>query len=283
VAAHSSDHRIGSGLRPSDRWPAARGTSWPTLINSGCRHIMRRSVPQAPSAASTRPPRRTAGPGGAAEEETQVDDPPGHGPVAGTGPGQAGFPASKINQKWFGDGTKIPTDEGKLYLASVLDMGSRRVLGFALSEHHNAQLAYGALAMAAAVRGGQAPGVILHTDQGSGRVPDGLPAAGRLAVDGPARGLPWATPSSSPGTQPWNGSYGASNASPAKPRQGPRPQPGSRTTTPPAGTHRWVCAAPCLRAGRGGWRGDGLTMSLASPAPKDAPVPGPVQVIPPRA
>jgi len=46
-------------------------------------------------------------------------------------------------------------------------MGSRRVLGFALSEHHNAELAYGALAMAVAVRGGQAPGVIFHTDQGS--------------------------------------------------------------------------------------------------------------------
>ena len=46
-------------------------------------------------------------------------------------------------------------------------MGSRRVLGFALGEHHDAQLAYGALAMAVAVRGGQVPGVILHTDQGS--------------------------------------------------------------------------------------------------------------------
>ena len=77
------------------------------------------------------------------------------------------FPAAKINCKWFGDGTEIPTDEGKLYLASVLDMGSRRVLGFALGEHHDAELAYGALAMAVAVRGGQAPGVIMHTDQGS--------------------------------------------------------------------------------------------------------------------
>jgi transposase InsO family protein len=77
------------------------------------------------------------------------------------------FPAAAINCKWYGDGTEIPTDEGKLHLASVLDMGSRRVLGFALSEHHNAQLAYGALAMAVAVRGGQVPGVILHTDQGS--------------------------------------------------------------------------------------------------------------------
>lgn len=77
------------------------------------------------------------------------------------------FPEAKINRKWCGDGTEIGTGEGKLHLASVLDMGSRRVLGFALSEHHDAALAYGALAMAVAVRGGQVPGVILHTDQGS--------------------------------------------------------------------------------------------------------------------
>jgi putative transposase len=77
------------------------------------------------------------------------------------------FPAQKINQKWYGDGTEIPAGEGKLHLASVLDMASRRVLGFALSEHHDAELAYGALAMAVAVRGGQVPGVIMHSDQGS--------------------------------------------------------------------------------------------------------------------
>ena len=52
-------------------------------------------------------------------------------------------------------------------MASVLDMASRRVLGFALGEHHDAQLAYSALVMAVAVRGGQVPGVIMHTDQGS--------------------------------------------------------------------------------------------------------------------
>ena len=74
------------------------------------------------------------------------------------------FPAAEVNRKWYGDGTEIPTGEGKLHLASVLDMASRRVLGFALSEHHDAELAYGALAMAVAVRGGQVPGVIMHTD-----------------------------------------------------------------------------------------------------------------------
>jgi len=77
------------------------------------------------------------------------------------------FPACQLNCKWYGDGTEICTGEGKLYLASVMDMASRRVLGYALGEHHDAELAYGALVMAAAVRGGQVSGVILHTDQGS--------------------------------------------------------------------------------------------------------------------
>jgi putative transposase len=77
------------------------------------------------------------------------------------------FPAQKINQKWYGDHTEIPADEGKLHLAWVLDVGSRRVLGFALSEHHDARNAYGALAVAVAVRGGAVPGVIMHTGQGS--------------------------------------------------------------------------------------------------------------------
>ena len=77
------------------------------------------------------------------------------------------FPAAQLNRKWFGDGTEIATGEGKLHLVSVLDVASRRVLGFTLGERHDAQLAYGALAMAVAVRGGQVPGVVFHTDQGS--------------------------------------------------------------------------------------------------------------------
>jgi putative transposase len=93
------------------------------------------------------------------------------------------FPAAQINTKWYGDGTEIPTGEGKLYLASVLDMASRRILGFALGEHHDAALAYGALAMAVAVRGGQVPGVVMHTDQGSEYTAGTVRAAcGRLGI-----------------------------------------------------------------------------------------------------
>src|SRR6266705_1314329 len=79
------------------------------------------------------------------------------------------FPASTVNQKWYGDGTEIVTDEGKLFLDSVLDMGSRRIVGFAMDEHHDAELAHAALAMAVAIRGGKEAitGAIMHTDQGS--------------------------------------------------------------------------------------------------------------------
>jgi putative transposase len=77
------------------------------------------------------------------------------------------FAADGINRRWYGDGTEVKTAEGKLYLDSVMDMGSRRILGHALGAHHDAALAYGALAMAVAVRGGAVPGVVFHTDQGS--------------------------------------------------------------------------------------------------------------------
>ena len=103
------------------------------------------------------------------------------------------FGADQLNQKWYGDGTEIRTDEGKLYLDSVLDMGSRRIVGFALSEHHDTDLAYAALAMAVAVRGGRdaIAGVLFHTDQGSEYTAHRFRAAcapdGDPAVDGPAR------------------------------------------------------------------------------------------------
>lgn len=65
------------------------------------------------------------------------------------------FAAERLNVKWYGDGTEIPTDEGKLYLDSVLDIASRHIIGFALGEHHDAELARGALQMAVALRGGK--------------------------------------------------------------------------------------------------------------------------------
>lgn len=77
------------------------------------------------------------------------------------------FTATKPNRRWCGDGTEIPTDEGKLYLYVVLDLFSRRVPGFAMDIHHDEPLARAALQMAVAVRGGDVAGVVFHSDQGS--------------------------------------------------------------------------------------------------------------------
>lgn len=82
------------------------------------------------------------------------------------------FSAEGVDQRWCGDLTEIPTDEGKLYLATVLDLASRRLPGFAMGEHHDAALARAALCMAAAVRGGNVAGVVFHSDKGGEYVGD---------------------------------------------------------------------------------------------------------------
>jgi transposase InsO family protein len=89
------------------------------------------------------------------------------------------FTAPEINAKWCGDLTEIPTDEGKLYLAAVLDLGSRRVPGFSISEHHDAQVATAAIQMATATRGGNVAGVVFHSDKGSEYTADLFAAACR--------------------------------------------------------------------------------------------------------
>jgi putative transposase len=74
------------------------------------------------------------------------------------------FTAPAPNVKWCGDITEVPTDEGKLYLATALDLFSRRLLGYATSAHPDAVLAGQAIKMAVATRGGNVAGVIFHTD-----------------------------------------------------------------------------------------------------------------------
>jgi len=146
------------------------------------------------------------------------------------------FAAEQVNRKWYGDGTEIAADEGKLILDSVLDMGSRRIVGFALGEHHDADLAYAALAMAIAVRGGKEAiaGVICTPTRAASTPP--APSAPRATGwvsgsrwAGPARR--WTTPSSRAGTAPWSSSCAAWSTSPPRPRRAPRWPPGSMSTT----------------------------------------------------
>ncbi|HEV2921931.1 MAG TPA: IS3 family transposase [Actinomycetota bacterium] len=73
--------------------------------------------------------------------------------------------AAAVNTRWCGDITYIPTWEGWLYLATVIDIASRRVVGFALAEHLRTELVAGALTNAVAARD-PAPGVVFHADRG---------------------------------------------------------------------------------------------------------------------
>jgi putative transposase len=75
-------------------------------------------------------------------------------------------PPPAVNRRWVSDLTEIPTGQGVLYLASILDLNSRRAVGYALGVHHDADLAAAAVRVAIAVRGGDVAGVVLHTDQG---------------------------------------------------------------------------------------------------------------------
>ncbi|WP_406190415.1 IS3 family transposase [Streptomyces sp. NBC_01017] len=77
------------------------------------------------------------------------------------------FTADAADQVWCGDMTEIVTGEGKLYLATVIDLYSRRLLGYAMGERHDAELVVASLNMAAATRGGDVKGVIFHSDRGS--------------------------------------------------------------------------------------------------------------------
>jgi putative transposase len=89
------------------------------------------------------------------------------------------FIAERPNAKWVGDMTEIPTGPDgkgpKLYLATVIDLYSRRLLGAATGLHPDAELACAAIKMAVAARGGKAAiwranedeRVVFHTDRGS--------------------------------------------------------------------------------------------------------------------
>lgn len=75
------------------------------------------------------------------------------------------FQASYPNQVWTGDITYIRTVEGWLYLAVVIDLYSRKIVGWAMSKRIGSKLVIDALRMAIANRDPQ-PGLIFHSDRG---------------------------------------------------------------------------------------------------------------------
>jgi putative transposase len=76
------------------------------------------------------------------------------------------FTADAPDQKWVADVTYVPTVAGWLYLAIVLDVFSRRIVGWSIDTHRKTQLVCDAVRMAILNRGGQVAGVIHHSDRG---------------------------------------------------------------------------------------------------------------------
>ena len=79
---------------------------------------------------------------------------------------QRDFTAASPNRVWVGDITYCATDDGWLYLAVIIDVFSRRVVGWATSASPSAQLVVEALTRAIELRKPQ-PGLVVHTDRGS--------------------------------------------------------------------------------------------------------------------
>ena len=75
------------------------------------------------------------------------------------------FEADKPNQKWVSDVTFIATREGWLYLATVLELYSRRIIGWSMSSRHTSQLVIDAMEMAL-LQCEDAQGTYVHSDQG---------------------------------------------------------------------------------------------------------------------
>ncbi|WP_457511585.1 IS3 family transposase [Streptomyces sp. TE33382] len=80
---------------------------------------------------------------------------------------QRDFTASTLDEKWCGDITYVQVGAAWLYLACVIDIRSRRVLGWSMAPHMRAELVIDALQAAVATRGGDVAGVIFHADRGS--------------------------------------------------------------------------------------------------------------------
>lgn len=79
---------------------------------------------------------------------------------------QQEFVAATLNRVWLADITYIATGEGWLYLAAVLDLATRKIVGWAMRDHMRTELPLAALMMAAQ-RQRPAEGLICHSDRGS--------------------------------------------------------------------------------------------------------------------
>lgn len=103
------------------------------------------------------------------------------------------FAAAAPDRKWAADVTYVPTGEGWLYLAGVIDLCSRKVVGWSMADHLRTDLVADALRMAVARRS-PAPGLLHHSDRGCQYASEGyqrLLAAGGMTCSMSGAGDCW--------------------------------------------------------------------------------------------
>ena len=143
------------------------------------------------------------------------------------------FTADAPNRRYVGDITYLPLADGtNLYLATVIDCYSRRLVGWAVADHMRTSLVEDALTAAAATRGGSGglAGAIFHSDHGSVYTLEGLRQALRAASASPSR---WVPSARRPTTRSRSRSTPPSNARSSK--------------TPPAGPTSSTCRRQVFR------------------------------------
>jgi len=158
------------------------------------------------------------------------------------------FTAPAPNIKWCGDITEIPTDEGKLYLATVLDLFSRKLLACPTSTHPDAELACDAIKIATSIRGGRTKveGVVFHTDRGSTYTATRFTGlCGRVGVRQSMGRVGSTMPPRRRSSPRWNTRCCPGTTSPPETRPASLSSPGARiSTTPAVGTVPLGCKHP---------------------------------------
>jgi transposase InsO family protein len=108
------------------------------------------------------------------------------------------FTTGPVNTRWCGDITYLPVGDSQLYPATVIDIGSRPLIGWSIADHLRTELLTDALAAAVRARAGHVEGMIFHSDHGC----QYTSAEFANSATSTASALRWAR-SERAGTTPW--------------------------------------------------------------------------------
>jgi putative transposase len=156
-------------------------------------------------------------------------------------------PPEQADQVWTGDITYIPTTHGWLYLAVVIDLCSRKIIGWKLGRNLRAELVVAALQQAIECRR-PVTGTIFHSDRGSQYASGAfraLLAAAGILQSSPAEPILTTTPGPNPSWEHSNGKCSKTDASRTQKMPTANSSSSTRaTTTPNANTPPWATSPP---------------------------------------